>query len=523
MTTRKNRDLPMLALLVAASRFAFRSRDLYDIDSVNFGLAMGRFDPRVHQPHPPGYFLYVCLGRLIHLLVPDANLSLVLLSIAASIGVVVLIYLQARQWFGLEAARFAALLFLVSPLAWFHGTVALTYSVEALFSALLGWLCWRLEQGQKGWTIPAALLLGISAGIRPTSLMFLGPLYLYSLRRVGVVRALAGIVALGVACACWYFPMLQASGGAATYYDALNSLWRLVPSTGTVFNSSPATSIARAVTCAFILFLGFGPALLAPLGECVRSSEDPRASVDSDSERKARIRFTLVWTLPALGFFVFIFLKFVNSGYLLLVCVPVCIWLGKSISTWFLHSTWPRGLRYGVLFAGLAVEVAMFLANPVYCSYTSVQRFEAQLDGVRREMPQVGSADDLLIVGFDAHFLGYRHAGYYLPDYQTIEYPEVNLIEGNRIFSMQGGDTHLLTELPAGSWKRFVLCPLPREAAENAVYTDKVIQKLPSGDLQRVTLGGRVYVTAPIQDLALLYPIAAKASPRGVYTALHSR
>ena len=33
---------------VAISRFAFRSRYLYDLDSVNFELAMQRFDPRVH-------------------------------------------------------------------------------------------------------------------------------------------------------------------------------------------------------------------------------------------------------------------------------------------------------------------------------------------------------------------------------------------------------------------------------------------------------------------------------------------
>jgi hypothetical protein len=32
------------------------------------------------------------------------------------------------------------LLFLLSPLAWFHGIVALTYGVEAFFSALVGYL-----------------------------------------------------------------------------------------------------------------------------------------------------------------------------------------------------------------------------------------------------------------------------------------------------------------------------------------------------------------------------------------------
>src|ERR1700749_2372903 len=108
-----------LALLIGAvglSRWVFRSHFLYDLDSVNFALAIKRFDPRVHQPHPPGYFLYVCLGRVANFLVHDANLAFVLISVLASIASALLIYTLAREWFGDDAATFAGLLFLVSPL-----------------------------------------------------------------------------------------------------------------------------------------------------------------------------------------------------------------------------------------------------------------------------------------------------------------------------------------------------------------------------------------------------------------------
>jgi hypothetical protein len=49
-------DSALLVCAVAATRFTFRSHYLYDIDSVNFALGMGRFDPRVYQPHPPAIF-----------------------------------------------------------------------------------------------------------------------------------------------------------------------------------------------------------------------------------------------------------------------------------------------------------------------------------------------------------------------------------------------------------------------------------------------------------------------------------
>ena len=94
-----------------------------------------------------------------------------------------LIYKMTLDWFGPTAAQFAGVFFLFSPLAWFHGIVALTYIVEAFFSGLLGYLCWRIDERTRGFILPAAIALGVSAGVRPSSLLFLAPLFLFSLRK----------------------------------------------------------------------------------------------------------------------------------------------------------------------------------------------------------------------------------------------------------------------------------------------------------------------------------------------------
>ena len=104
MTSRQALDSAILIAATALTRFVFRSHYLYDIDSVNFALALKRFDPSVHQPHPPGYFLYVCLGRLANLLFHDANAALVAISIVFSCGAVAMIYVLADRWFGRNAA-----------------------------------------------------------------------------------------------------------------------------------------------------------------------------------------------------------------------------------------------------------------------------------------------------------------------------------------------------------------------------------------------------------------------------------
>lgn len=165
-----------------------------------------------------------------------------------------------------------------------------------------------------------------------------------------------------------------------------------------------------------------------------------------------------------------------------------------------------KGTEKTLIFVGAAANIAIFLASPFYCSYRSVRRFEADLESIRTALPQVASSRDALIIGFDSHFLGYRHAGYYLPDYLTLEYPAVELIKGPRIFSMHGRDTRLLTTIPASGHSTFILFPLPEGNASYRDYLNTVKRKLPDGSLRIVHAGGHDFVTGSISDLPRLFP-----------------
>jgi hypothetical protein len=58
-----------LLLGVAAAIFfvahaAALPRTLEDLDSINFAMGVESFDVPAHQPHPPGYPVYIALGKL---------------------------------------------------------------------------------------------------------------------------------------------------------------------------------------------------------------------------------------------------------------------------------------------------------------------------------------------------------------------------------------------------------------------------------------------------------------------------
>ncbi len=59
------RVLAALALIFALSHVPFLATSLEDIDSVNFALGVRDFDVAAHRPHPPGYPVYIFLGKIL--------------------------------------------------------------------------------------------------------------------------------------------------------------------------------------------------------------------------------------------------------------------------------------------------------------------------------------------------------------------------------------------------------------------------------------------------------------------------
>jgi hypothetical protein len=477
----------IFVLITCLTRYLLRSRFLYDVDSVNFALALSRFDPAAHQPQPPGYFLYICLGRLVNSLAHDANGALVAISIAASCGAVATIYLLTREWFGSKAARCAAALFVFSPLAWFHGIVALTYIVETFFSALTGYLCWK-----RSWRA-AAVVLGLASGVRPSSLLFLAPLYFFSLRKASWRLRFTGVAILASVVFAWFIPLVHGSGGLTAWASSLLSLWNTVPGKETVFNSSIANSVARLLSIVLIYGLCFGCAAILPV---LRRHSGLRAF--SASPARPLFIFACVWIAPGLLFFTFVFLRFTNSGYLLFLSPPVFAWLGLIASEWYTSG------RRLLVWACLPLNVLIFLRAPVYCSYNEVQKFERELGDVLALLPAVASPHETMILGFDSHFMGYRHAGYYLPDYVTVEYPAVRLASGPRIFTMRHRDTRLAAGL-AGGYKTFIIFPLPREGSGYRDYMAGIKSRFASSDLLDRSSQGRTFITGPISALATVF------------------
>ncbi|RJQ44472.1 MAG: DUF2723 domain-containing protein [Gaiellales bacterium] len=292
-------------------RIPFVSRYLYSWDSVNFALALERYSLREHQPHPPGYPLYVGLGRLLNALLDDANLSMLVISIMAGAAAVVIVYLVGRSLFGNAAGVIAGLLALFSPLAWYYSEVALTYEIGFMFVVAITWLLHRLYFERRH-AVAAAVAIGLAAGFRQDVLMFLMPVWFIGTLRTGRREMLASWLALAAAVAAWLLPLLEISGGFKAYRGISSMQFGAGVSSFSVFEGGLSALAANVRWMARAALELLGPALLALAYLAARLALRWR---DMERERWALI-FLLFMIMPALLFFALYL--FDPAGYLLI-------------------------------------------------------------------------------------------------------------------------------------------------------------------------------------------------------------
>jgi Protein of unknown function (DUF2723) len=189
---------------------------------VQFALALNEYDVLKHQPHPPGYILYVVLGRIVNAWLHDPTASYVALAVAFSGLTTFVVYYLALAVYDRTTALAAAAMLAVSPLFWFYGSVGLTYAGEALFASTVAYFGFRAFNGSRSDAYLAAWYLGIAGGLRQSLLVLLFPLWIgcvvIGTRRVRVVLISLGILAASVLT--WFVPMIWLTGGLERYIAA---------------------------------------------------------------------------------------------------------------------------------------------------------------------------------------------------------------------------------------------------------------------------------------------------------------
>ena len=385
-----------------------------------FQLAYGvlDFDLARHQPHPPGYLLFVWLGRLLLPVAGEPELALRWVAAAGSAGFAALavgrppggLSRAATAGFALAAAVFAV----GSPLVGRYGLVGLSYTAEgALWCAWL--LAFASRPGGRQLTL-LVLAAGLAGGLRPTLALWTAVFLAWAAlgRGAWLPRArwipLAGTFLAGLAL--WVAPLIWESGGFAAWREASTSLAAGNIWAKSIFARGPdGFFAARLLPMLDDLARGLG--LLAAIAAMVAARRFRRGD-------PCLAHLDPLLAGAALAFLFYALLIYDTAGYLLAVAMPLAVHAlrGAAIVTAGLEARRQPAVAGAVLFAAGLVAIAPDGLAPNERFDLHDARLEARFAAVRRETPARAT---VLVTSQEYRDYGLRHVAHYLPEHPTLQ------------------------------------------------------------------------------------------------------
>jgi len=219
LSKRQRTIVATVTVAVAVTRLAAISRTLWDWDEALFSLALRHYDVTLHQPHPPGFPLYVALAKLLTLAGLSDFRALQAVVVLSSLLIFPAAFALARELRASFATSVVAGLLLATfPNVWFYGGTAFSDVPSMVLVVIATTLLLRGARQPRAF-YGGAIVLAIAAGFRPQNLLVgLVPLIAGSrgLRRfVDGCAIIAVILALSYGAAAWL------SGGWQEYRAAL--------------------------------------------------------------------------------------------------------------------------------------------------------------------------------------------------------------------------------------------------------------------------------------------------------------
>jgi hypothetical protein len=392
---------------------------LYHWDEIQLSLGVERFDPAWHQPHPPGYYLFVLASRLAGALLPDSLEPGRVVSALAAAAFVALVGIRLPSGLALAPRLLLQLttaLFVVAcPLVGFFSLANLTYVAEGVLWVWIALLVSALPRGRG--LVGLALLIGVTGGVRPTLLLWsLALCGLQWLRRPDWVRA-RDLVSCGLAlCAgllAWLLPMLHEAGGFAHYVEATGRVGAGNVWSKSVFALGPAVLLERLPRMLSDLAAAGGWALVPALARLA-----PGASVSRSEPVRSQQRMLLAAAGISFGFYALVIYD--SAGYALSFVLPVAGFgiletgrlargLGSTPQTLAAASLVLLMLPWTWLSRSPEVSLEEYATHD--------RNLRARFDALRRFDP-----DTTLLVTSDEYWrYAFRHVMYYLPEYTTLQ------------------------------------------------------------------------------------------------------
>jgi len=322
------RNLWLMAIFFAIAALHVGAWSVHppDVDSINFTAALDHFDLSNDAPHPPGYPLYVGLGRVAQHIV-GANHAYQLVNLAMLLGASILLIFIGSQFGSRHVGVIAGIVFAAHPLIWAATVVPECYVSDAFGGTAL--VACGLKVGRRpvrGLMLFIAIEFMIGM-MRPTSCVLLLPAGLTAIwlsARAGehwgrwIAIAIIGAATAAIAA---YLSTAMLAGGFDVYSAQADRVMGAAFKSSSVLAGAPVqVHVAMVLRLVAWFALWCAPLLLA-LAACFMLGR-----IDG----WLRIGLLIIaWIVPALGFYALIY--YLKPAYQIIFQPPLCLGLGWAM------------------------------------------------------------------------------------------------------------------------------------------------------------------------------------------------
>lgn len=307
----------LIFLIALVLRLIYLSPWLEDWDSVQFALALHNFSIVDHQPHPPGYPLYVFLGKVVNLFFNNDNLSLTTLSAILGSATAIPFYFLLRQMVQKWLALIAAIILLFVPLHWTLSEVALSLVPGTFFTTVTALLLYYGLKSQK-YLLAGSFLAGISIGVRFAEFsIVIALLALVLLLRKNWQDFVKTSLLFLLGVIVWFIPLIILTGWNEYFYSFTTHAEYIIEHDS--FFSQKITFLQRLLFIWNLILKGYSiyfvPLIILGILQIKKLIKNPK---DFD------IQFTLIWLFSYLLPLIFIY-NFELQRYTLPLLPPILV------------------------------------------------------------------------------------------------------------------------------------------------------------------------------------------------------
>lgn len=300
------------------SRFPLLEKFQSHWDGPQYSIALTRFSFEQQTPAPPGYPLYIALGKFFYIFINDPHVAILSVSVLASgVGAVVL-YLIGKKMYKREVGIASSLIFLTASTFYYFGLTPYAYLTIPTTTTLLAYVTYLIFIKKKKLGVLFGIVYAISFGIRPQETFQIIGLLLLSFFTLTKQERIKSIIAFFPLTLLWLIPVLRTEGVVNFFQICIKTL-------GSAIAAGGLWQRIELMVKGFLL--SFGLSSLALFYYVVKFY---RKKFEIVLENTKPIIFYSAWILP--GVFYNLFMRSEHAGYQMtylsgfLMLISLAIW-----------------------------------------------------------------------------------------------------------------------------------------------------------------------------------------------------